>query len=147
MISLNELIRNIGYYIKDLEDSNIDICESTSGLDVIYDNNNRVIGIKTLLPNGKIENIYSKYIILSEGAKGTCTRDIINKYNLDKDHYPATYGLGIKEVWEVEDLEIGNCIHTFGYPINKHEKNGYGGGFIYTLKNNIVQIGYVYNFY
>lgn len=146
MLSLNELIRLVGNYIKDLDETNISIYENASGTDILYNNKNEVNGIKVNLPNNESKNIYCKYLILSEGVKGTCTRDIIQKFNLIQNHNYPNYGIGIKEVWNTSgnNKNIGRCIHSFGFPISKHESNAYGGGFVYILKNNIVQIGYVY---
>lgn len=149
MLSLNELIRLVGNYVKDLEDTNISIYESASGTEILYNDKNEVNGITVSLQNYELKEIYCKYLILSEGVKGTCTRDIIEKYNLVKNHNCSSYGIGIKEVWNINNIDnnnnIGRCFHTFGFPLSKHESSGYGGGFVYVLKNNIVQIGYVYN--
>ena len=86
--------------------------------------------------------LYAKYIVIAEGAKGSITKKIINKFNLDANKSPQIYGIGLKELWEIPKTQhkAGTVIHTIGWPLTK---NLYGGSFIYHLKPNLVSIGMV----
>jgi len=65
---------------------------------------------------------------------------LIDKFGLDEEKNPQTYVAGVKEVWEIPDgnFNDGKIVHTMGYPL---KSNTYGGGFIYSMKNNMVSVG------
>jgi len=86
--------------------------------------------------------IEAKITIFAEGTRGSLTKMLIQKYNLDKDKNVQIYSLGCKELWSVPqgNIEPGEVYHTMGYPLNNDE---FGGGFIYGLKDNKVAIGIV----
>ena len=86
--------------------------------------------------------IRAKYTILAEGARGHLTKQIIKKYNLDKDSDFQKYGIGIKELWEVptDKHKPGLVQHTMGWPLDS--KTG-GGSFMYHFDKNLVSIGFV----
>ena len=86
--------------------------------------------------------IEAKITIFAEGTRGSLTKMLIQKYNLDKDKNVQIYSLGCKELWSVPqgNIEAGQVYHTMGYPLNNDE---FGGGFIYGLKDNKVAIGIV----
>ena len=83
-----------------------------------------------------------KYILLGEGVRGSLSKQVIHKYDLSKDHEPQKFGLGIKEIWEVDpdNHNEGTIIHTMGWPLNN---NAGGGSFIYHAENNQIFIGFV----
>ncbi len=83
-----------------------------------------------------------KYVFLSEGARGSLSKEAIAKYALDRDADFAKFGLGMKEIWEVkpEKHKEGTVTHTMGWPLGW--KTG-GGSFIYHLENNQVYIGLI----
>ncbi len=83
-----------------------------------------------------------KYVFLSEGARGSLSKEAIARYGLDKGADFAKFGLGMKEIWEVkpEKHREGSVIHTMGWPLGW--KTG-GGSFIYHLDNNQVYIGLI----
>jgi electron-transferring-flavoprotein dehydrogenase len=86
--------------------------------------------------------IRAKQTILAEGCRGSVSKQVIEKFDLNHYSQPQTYGLGIKEIWRINakhHLE-GTVVHTIGYPLNN---NAYGGGFIYHLKDNLIAIGLV----
>jgi len=87
-------------------------------------------------------DIYAKQTILAEGCRGSLTQQVFKKYDLRKNAQPQTYGLGIKELWEVDSAEYqqGTVIHTVGWPL---DKKTYGGSFVYHLDNNKVALGFV----
>ncbi|KAF7638421.1 FAD_binding_2 domain-containing protein [Meloidogyne graminicola] len=87
----------------------------------------------------------AKCTIIAEGCRGHLTRSLLPKFNLTKGKEPMTYGIGIKELWEVDPSKHmpGYVEHTIGWPLNK---NQYGGSFLYHLEDNgqlLVSIGFV----
>ena len=87
-------------------------------------------------------NIYGDYILFAEGARGSCTKKLVQKYQLDKKSSPQKYGLGFKEIWQVpaKQHHQGRVVHTLGYPLSP---NAGGGGFMYHLSDNQVCVGMV----
>ncbi len=83
-----------------------------------------------------------KYVLLSEGARGSLSRQVIAKYALDADCDVPKFGLGMKEIWDVkpENHNLGEVTHTMGWPLGW--KAG-GGSFLYHLENNQVYVGYI----
>ena len=83
-----------------------------------------------------------KYVFLSEGVRGSLARQVIEKYDLSKGRDPQKFGLGMKEIWQIDPAKhrLGTVIHTMGWPLGK---NAGGGSFIYHIENNQVCIGFV----
>ncbi|MEM8657312.1 MAG: electron transfer flavoprotein-ubiquinone oxidoreductase, partial [Pseudomonadota bacterium] len=83
-----------------------------------------------------------KYVFLSEGVRGSLSKQVIAKYKLDAMSEPQKYGLGMKEIWEIdpEKHKEGTVVHTMGWPLGK---NAGGGSFIYHAENNQIFIGLV----
>jgi electron-transferring-flavoprotein dehydrogenase len=122
-------------------------------VDEILYNNGKVIGAKTkdtgIDHHGQqLENfqagtrIEAKLTIFAEGTRGSLTKMLIKKFNLNKDRNEQVFSLGCKEVWSVPEgnIEAGRTYHTMGYPLDNDE---FGGGFIYGLKDNKVAVGLV----
>ncbi len=86
--------------------------------------------------------LHGKYVFLSEGVRGSLSKQVIEKYDLAKDSGPQKYGLGMKEIWEIDPAKHseGTVTHTMGWPLNS---NAGGGSFIYHLDNNQVYVGFV----
>jgi electron-transferring-flavoprotein dehydrogenase len=86
--------------------------------------------------------LHGKYVFLGEGVRGSLSKQVIAKYDLDKGKEPQKYGLGMKEIWEIDPAKHkeGSVTHTMGWPLGK--KAG-GGSFIYHLENNQVYVGFV----
>ncbi len=86
--------------------------------------------------------LYGKYTFLSEGVRGSLTKQVIAKYELDSESDVPKFGLGMKEIWEVkpENHSEGQVTHTMGWPLGW--KAG-GGSFMYHLENNQVYVGYI----
>ncbi len=86
--------------------------------------------------------LYGKYVFLSEGVRGSLSKEVIAKYDLAKDADAAKFGLGMKEIWEIdpEKHSEGTVTHTMGWPLGS---NAGGGSFIYHLDNNQVYVGFV----
>ena len=86
--------------------------------------------------------LHGKYVFLSEGVRGSLSKQVIAKYELDAGKEPQKYGLGMKEIWEIDPAKHkeGTVTHTMGWPLNK---NAGGGSFIYHIENNQVYVGFV----
>ncbi|KGB82079.1 electron transfer flavoprotein-ubiquinone oxidoreductase [Rhodovulum sp. NI22] len=86
--------------------------------------------------------LYGKYVFLSEGVRGSLSKEVMAKYELSKGHCPQKFGLGMKEIWEIdpEKHREGTVTHTMGWPLGS---NAGGGSFIYHLENNQVYVGFV----
>jgi electron-transferring-flavoprotein dehydrogenase len=86
--------------------------------------------------------LHAKYTIFAEGARGQLGRQLIEKFKLDQNRDPQSYGIGIKELWEVEPSKSrpGLVVHTAGWPL---DADTYGGSFLYHLKDNLVAVGMV----
>lgn len=84
----------------------------------------------------------AKQTIFAEGCRGSLTKILMEQFQLNKDCDPQTYGIGIKELWEVvpEQHQPGKVIHTVGWPL---DQNTYGGSFIYHMENHQVALGFV----
>ncbi|MPL67240.1 Electron transfer flavoprotein-ubiquinone oxidoreductase [bioreactor metagenome] len=83
-----------------------------------------------------------KYVMLAEGVRGSLSKVVMEKFELSKGHCPQKFGLGMKEIWEIDPAKHreGTVTHTMGWPLGK---NAGGGAFIYHLENNQVFIGFV----
>ncbi len=86
--------------------------------------------------------LFGKYVFLSEGVRGSLSKEAIAKYDLDANSDVPKFGLGMKEIWEIDPDKHreGTVTHTMGWPLGW--KNG-GGSFIYHLDNNQVYVGYI----
>jgi electron-transferring-flavoprotein dehydrogenase len=86
--------------------------------------------------------LHGKYVFLGEGVRGSLTKQVMAKYDLQSGKCPQKFGLGMKEIWEVDPAKHreGTVTHTMGWPLGK---NAGGGSFIYHLENNQVYVGFV----
>ena len=86
--------------------------------------------------------LIGKYVLIAEGARGSLSRPIIERYELERDSEPQKFGLGMKELWEVrpEVHRQGQVTHTLGWPLSSDTG---GGSFMYHLEDNLVAIGFV----
>jgi len=121
--------------------------------ELIYGENGEVTGVVAgefgLNPDGTPGDSYEpgmellgKYVFLGEGVRGSLSKEVIAKFELDKDSEPQKFGLGMKEIWEIdpEKHREGSVTHTMGWPLGS---NAGGGSFIYHLDNNQVYVGFV----
>lgn len=135
------------------EQLGVQIFSGFSGQEIIYDHNYKVIGIRTddkgLNKEGQPTSrfqpgfiIEAKQTLFAEGCHGSLTKQVIEKFDLRKTSPIQTYGLGVKELWEVPPHlhHAGTVIHTVGWPL---KYNTYGGSFIYHYEKNIIALGYV----
>ncbi|MGI9054428.1 MAG: NAD(P)/FAD-dependent oxidoreductase, partial [Pyrinomonadaceae bacterium] len=135
------------------EEAEINIFPEFPGAELLYDENDRVIGVRTGdkgidkegNPKGNFEpgvDLLAKVTVLGEGSRGSLTKQLTNRLGLNEDREPQVFSLGVKELWEVPagNIEEGMVIHTLGFP---SDTDTYGGGWIYGMKDNVVSIGYV----
>lgn len=120
---------------------------------VLYNDQNQVIGIETgsmgLDKNHQQTDNYqpgmhlmAKQTLFAEGCRGELSQKMMLRYHLRDNSQPQTYGLGIKEIWQVPEVQHqrGSVIHTIGWPMDHVT---YGGSFIYHLSQNRIALGYV----
>src|SRR5258708_4903044 len=153
VISLNRFVKWLGSKV---EDTGITIFTGFAGSELIFGEDPkeaRVIGVRTDDKGVDKEghqksnfepgyDLQAKVVILAEGPRGSLTKQLIQKFDLAKDSNPQTYGVGVKELWEVPAGRIaaGEVIYTMGWPLTTHE---YGGAWIYGSKDNVVSLGFV----
>lgn len=138
------------------ENLGVEIFPGFSAAEILYGESNEVLGIATgdmgLSKSGEKKEsfmqgmeLHAKYTLFAEGCRGHLGKQLISKYQLDKDKDPQHYGLGIKELWKVpSDVhQPGLVVHTAGWPLS--ETNTLGGGFLYHLENNQVAVGLITN--
>jgi electron-transferring-flavoprotein dehydrogenase len=157
-------LKNHGYYIVSLnrltawlgekcEEAGVNIFPEFPGADLIYDEQDRVLGVRTgdkgIDKEGKRKANYepgvdlrAKVTVLGEGPRGSLTKQLVQRLGLDEGREPQVYSIGVKELWELPDnrYPAGTVTHTLGFP---SDSMTYGGGWIYGMQNNIVNIGYV----
>ena len=153
----NNYIISLGRFCKWLSDQaesmGVEIYPGFTASKILIDDSKRVFGIKTgdhgILKDGsKSENyqsgieIHAKYVFFAEGCRGHLGKQLINNFGLDDDSEHQTYGIGIKELWEVDDLNTspGEVLHTVGWPLSQ---DVYGGSFLYHLDKNLISLGMV----
>ncbi len=86
--------------------------------------------------------LHGKYTIFAEGARGHLGKQLIAHFKLDAGKDPQAYGIGVKELWEIDPArhKPGMVVHTAGWPL---QPNTYGGGFLYHLEGNLVTLGFI----
>ncbi|PIA16219.1 electron-transferring-flavo protein dehydrogenase [Coemansia reversa NRRL 1564] len=150
IVSLSNVVKWLG---EKAEELGVDVFPGTSASEVIYGEDGSVRGIATndagvdkeFRPKSTFTRgieLHGKLTLFAEGCHGSLTKGLIRKLNLREQGKFQTYGLGIKEVWEVDPAKHnpGKVIHTMGYPL---DYKTYGGGFIYHMENNRVSLGLV----
>ncbi|RMD94893.1 MAG: electron transfer flavoprotein-ubiquinone oxidoreductase [Alphaproteobacteria bacterium] len=158
------LMNNHGNYIvsmgnvcrwmaQEAEALGVEIFPGMSCTELVYGDNGEVIGVVagefgrnpdgTPGPNYEPGmNLIGKYVMLGEGARGSLSKEVIARYELDANCDVPKFGLGMKELWEVDPAKHneGEVTHTMGWPLGF----GTGGGsFVYHLENNQVYVGYI----
>ncbi|MFN3642620.1 MAG: electron transfer flavoprotein-ubiquinone oxidoreductase [Gemmobacter sp.] len=86
--------------------------------------------------------LHGKYVLLAEGVRGSLSKEAIARFDLAKGVEPQKYGLGMKEIWEIDPAKHrpGSVTHTMGWPLGS---NAGGGSFIYHIEGNQVYVGFV----
>ncbi|MBB1649028.1 MULTISPECIES: electron transfer flavoprotein-ubiquinone oxidoreductase [Delftia] len=152
----NYIVR-LGYVVKWLgeqaEALGVEIFPGFAAAEVLYNEDGSVKGVATGNmgigkdgePTGEFQlgmELHAKYTIFAEGARGHLGKQIIAKYQLDAGKDPQSYGLGIKELWEIDPArhKPGFVMHTAGWPM---DSKTYGGAFLYHLDDNKVTLGFI----
>jgi electron-transferring-flavoprotein dehydrogenase len=148
VVSLNRLVKWLGGLV---EKKGVNLFTQFAGRELLYDKNG-IAGVLTedkgLDKNGKPKDNFTpgyelraKVTVLAEGPRGSLTKELVSKLKLDGLN-PQVYGLGIKELWDVQPGKIatGYVAHTLGWPLRS---DLYGGGWVYGLQNNRVSLGLV----
>ncbi len=149
VISINRFVK---WMAEKVEEAGITIFTGFAASEVLFDGD-AVIGVQTddkgVDKNGQPKanfepgyDLHSKVSIFCEGARGSCTKQIVQRYRLEDPHHAQVYGVGIKELWEIPTGRIakGEVIYTLGYPLTTKE---YGGAWIYGIDSSLLSIGYV----
>lgn len=150
IVSLNNVVK---YLSEQAEELGVELYPGISVSELIYNEAGALKGVATkdmgISKNGEPKSsfergmeFHARLTFLAEGCHGSLTKKAIAKFNLREDSEPQTYGLGIKEVWEVkpENFEKGFVSHTMGFPLSLAE---YGGGFMYHFGDGLVAVGLV----
>jgi electron-transferring-flavoprotein dehydrogenase len=150
VISLGNLCRWLG---EQAEALGVEIYPGFAGAEVLFDENGAVKGVATgdmgrLHDGSEGPNfqpgmeLHGKYSFFAEGCRGHLGKQLIAHFALDRDADPQTYGIGLKELWEIDPArhQSGLVIHSGGWPM---QPDTYGGGFLYHLENNQVALGFV----
>ena len=150
IISLGQLCRWMG---EQAEAMGVNVLPGFAASEVLYDDAGRVTGVATsdlgIGKDGSRKSSYQagyellgKYTILAEGVRGNLSEEVMRKFNLRENADPQHYGLGIKEVWEIDPElhEEGLVVHTAGWPLDSHTE---GGGFLYHAADHKVFAGFI----
>ncbi len=150
VISLGNVVRWLGQQAEAL---GVEIFPGFTGAEILYNDDGSVKGVATGNMGVKRDGepgpdfqlgmeLHGKYTLFAEGARGHLGKQLMAKYDLNKGKDPQSYGIGIKELWEIDPAkhQPGLVIHTTGWPL---DTKTYGGSFLYHLENNQVMVGYV----
>ncbi len=156
VISLNKFVKWMGQKV---EDAGITVFTGFAGSELLWASGSkdvetaRVLGVQTDdkgvdkegQPKGNFEPGYelrAKVTILAEGTRGSLAKELIGKLGLEDPEHAQTYGVGIKELWEIPAGRVakGEVIYTLGYPLTSRE---YGGAWVYGISETLVSVGYV----
>ncbi|MGB0360915.1 MAG: NAD(P)/FAD-dependent oxidoreductase, partial [Endozoicomonas sp.] len=151
IISLGNLTR---WLAEQAENMGVEIFSGFAAQEVLFNDDGSVKGIATgdmgISESGDQKDSYmpsmelhAKYTLLSEGCHGHLGKELINHFDLDANSDPQHYGIGIKELWDIDPAkhQEGLVIHTAGWPLDEHGSTG--GGFLYHLENNQVALGLI----
>jgi electron-transferring-flavoprotein dehydrogenase len=150
IISLGNLCR---WLASEAEGLGVEIYPGFAAAEILYDERNAVVGVATgdmgIGKDGQPTanhqpgvELRARLTLLAEGCRGSLSEQLIRRFDLRAHAEPQTYGLGIKELWEVDPARHrpGTVVHTVGWPLDHFT---YGGSFLYHLENNQVAVGFV----
>ncbi|MCU0938398.1 MAG: electron transfer flavoprotein-ubiquinone oxidoreductase [Burkholderiaceae bacterium] len=150
IVSLANVVRWLGQQAEAL---GVEIFPGFAAAEVLYDDKGAVRGVATgnmgIGKDGQPTDnfqpgveLIGKYTLFAEGARGHLGKQVIAKFRLDEGRDPQTWGIGIKEVWEIDPAKhvAGLVLHSAGWPLDHAT---YGGGFMYHFENNQVSLGLV----
>jgi electron-transferring-flavoprotein dehydrogenase len=151
IISLGNLCR---WLAQQAEGLGVEIFPGFAASEVLFNEDGSIKGIATgdfgIDHNGEHKTGYqpgmefhAKYTVFSEGCRGHLGKQLIRKFKLDEGKDPQHYGIGVKELWDIDPArhQPGLVVHTAGWPLT--ESGSAGGGFLYHLENNQVALGLI----
>ncbi|KAG9238633.1 electron transfer flavoprotein-ubiquinone oxidoreductase-like protein [Amylocarpus encephaloides] len=150
IVSLNQFTKWLG---ERAEEIGVEVYPGFAASEVLYRSDGSVQGVATndlgISRQGTKKDsfergmeFHARITLFAEGCHGSLTKEVIKKFDLRSESQPQTYGLGIKEVWEIEPEKHkkGEITHSMGYPLRA---DTYGGGWMYHFGDNLVSIGLV----
>ncbi len=150
IISLGNFTRWLG---EQAEALGVEIFPGFTAAEVLYNENGAVKGVATgnlgIGKDGKPTDnfqlgmeLHAKYTVFAEGARGHLGKQVISRFKLDEGKDPQSYGIGIKELWEIDPArhKAGLALHSAGWPLDEMT---YGGSFLYHMEDNKVVVGFV----
>jgi electron-transferring-flavoprotein dehydrogenase len=150
IISLGRLCQ---WLAEQAEASGVNVFPGFAATEILYDDQGRVTGVATsdmgIGKDGARKPSYQagyelrgKFTVFAEGCRGNLGEQLMRKYQLRDGRDPQHYGLGLKEIWEIEPAlhEEGKVVHTMGWPLDNQTE---GGGFLYHAANNQVFVGLI----
>ena len=150
VVSLGLLTR---WLAEQAENLGVEIYPGFAAAEILYHADGSVKGIATgnmgVGKDGEVTEMFqagmelhAKQILFAEGCRGSLSKQLIRRFELDKHSQPQTYGIGIKEIWEIpaEKSRPGLVMHSTGWPL---DSKTYGGAFLYHLNDNQVAVGFV----
>ena len=150
IISLSNFVK---WMAQQAENLGVEIFPGFTAAEVLYNEDGSVKGVATgnlgISKEGELTadfqlgmELHGKYTVFAEGARGHLGKQLIAKYKLDEGKDPQSFGIGIKELWEIdpERHQPGLVLHSAGWPM---DSSTYGGAFLYHLENNQVALGFV----
>lgn len=150
IVSLSNVVKWMG---KQAEALGVDLYPGFPASEILYRDDGSVIGVATgdmgVSRDGSRREdfqpgmaLHAKYTLFAEGSRGHLGRQLIERFRLDEGCDPQSYGIGLKELWEIDPRQHveGLVVHTAGWPL---EHDTYGGSFLYHMKDNLVATGFV----
>src|SRR5271168_3932462 len=150
IVSLGQLVVILG---AEAEKLGCDVFPGFAGAEALFDEAGAVKGVRIgdmgMEKNGEPgpnfapgPDIHAKITMFCEGCRGSISKQLIKRFNLDAGKSPQTYGLGFKELWQLPPgrVQPGLIQHTLGWPLDSHT---YGGSFLYHLDHDRVYVGFV----
>ena len=149
-VSLGNVCR---WLAEQAEEMGVEIYPGFAAAKVLYDDSGAVYGVATgdmgVAKDGGEKDSYTpgielhaKFTLLGEGAHGSLTKGVMEKFDLRRDADPQKYGIGLKELWEIDSAkhQQGLVLHSEGWPLDRDTK---GGSFMYHMEDNLVACGFV----
>jgi electron-transferring-flavoprotein dehydrogenase len=150
IVSLGNVVRWLGEQAEAVE---VEVYPGFAAAEVLYNGDGSVKGVATgdMGITGTGEQgpnyqpgmeLHARQTIFAEGCRGSLTKTLFEKFDLRRDCDPQTYGIGIKELWEIDPAKHkpGAIMHSIGWPLDSRT---YGGSFLYHMENNLVAVGFV----
>ncbi len=145
---------NVCRWLKEqAEEAGVEIFEGFAASEILYNEDGSVAGVATgdmgVGRDGEQKDSFqpgyelrARYTLFAEGCRGSLTKGLFEKFGLNDGCDPQTYGIGIKELWEIDPAKhrLGSVTHTIGWPM---DSKTYGGSFLYHIEDNQVAVGFV----